>query len=473
MDTPFQKLKSRDQQAKRGFSLIEVLLAGSIFVLLVTALVGAYLYGNEAAALAGNRGRAVFIAQEGLEAVRNMRDQSFGNIPDGMYGLSTSSNQWSFAGSQDTVGIFTRQIVISSIDAKRKSVTANVTWQQNAQRSGIVSLPTRLNNWIARVSGNWASPIQAGSMNISGNNNGRKIQAAGNNVVMILSGGNPNFFVINVSNPASPSTIGSLNLTGTPTNIAVSDTTVSVSNTSNGQELQIIDISTPSAPSVVGVFNAPGNADANGVFANGTMVYFVRQNSAQNEFFIINATTPSAPYAVGSLNLSGNGNEVFVSGNYALIASSNNSQELQIINISAESSPTIAGSLNLPGAADALTVGLTGTTALMGQGGSFTTVNVSNPGSPTILGSITDLDSVNDIAINLGNLNTNAYLATSSNAAEFRVVDISNPSAPSVIGSVNASTNENLLGMAYHETLDLAFASSASDSEEFIIFAPQ
>lgn len=132
----------------QGFSLVEVILASAVFVLLVSALVGAYLYGQESTVLAGNRARAVMLAEEGLEAVRNIRDAGFSNLTDGTYGLTTTGNQWSLSGSSDTSDIFNRQVVISSIDAMRKSVIASVTWQQNPQRAGLVSATTYLTNWI-------------------------------------------------------------------------------------------------------------------------------------------------------------------------------------------------------------------------------------------------------------------------------------------------------------------------------------
>lgn len=130
-----------------GFSLVEVILSTAVFVLLVTALAGVYLYGQESTAMAGNRARAVMLAEEGVEAARNIRDQSFSNLVDGTYGLTTTGNQWNLSGSQDTTDIFTRKITISSIDSKRKSLTSNVTWQQNPQRSGSVDVSTRLINW--------------------------------------------------------------------------------------------------------------------------------------------------------------------------------------------------------------------------------------------------------------------------------------------------------------------------------------
>ena len=131
----------------RGFSLVEVLLASSLFALLVTVLVGAYLYGQESTSLAGRRVQASFLANEGLEATRNIRDNSFGNLSDGVYGLVISGNQWIFSGSSDITDIFTRQITISTVDADRKQIDAQVTWQQNPQRTGTVSLVTYLTNW--------------------------------------------------------------------------------------------------------------------------------------------------------------------------------------------------------------------------------------------------------------------------------------------------------------------------------------
>ena len=74
----------------KGFSLVEVILSSAVFALLVTALVGAYLYGQESTALAGNRARAVMLAEEGLEATRNIRDGGFNDLGVGIHGLGRS-----------------------------------------------------------------------------------------------------------------------------------------------------------------------------------------------------------------------------------------------------------------------------------------------------------------------------------------------------------------------------------------------
>ena len=108
----------------RGFSLVEVLLAVSIFTLIVTGFAGAFLYGQESTVLAGNHVRATFIAEEGLEIIRNIRDASFTNLVDGTHGLAVSGNQWVLSGSSDITDIFTRQITISTIDADTKQIVS-------------------------------------------------------------------------------------------------------------------------------------------------------------------------------------------------------------------------------------------------------------------------------------------------------------------------------------------------------------
>ena len=140
-------LRDRTQHS-RGFSSIEVLLASSIFILLMTSLTGAYFYGREATTLASKRAQATLLAEEGLEVVRNIRDKDFGILNDGTHGLRLAgNNRWVFSNNANETDGFTREIVIDAVDPKRKDVTANVTWEQNPQRTGLVSLMTRLTNW--------------------------------------------------------------------------------------------------------------------------------------------------------------------------------------------------------------------------------------------------------------------------------------------------------------------------------------
>ena len=132
---------------RQGFLLVEVLLSSSVFIMLVTAFVGVFYYGFEASTLAGNRSQATMLAEEGQEAVRSMKNVNFANVTDGAHGLVYSNNAWSFSGTQDVAGLYTRQVIVSTIDPNRKSITTNITWQQTPGRAGSVSLLGRLTNW--------------------------------------------------------------------------------------------------------------------------------------------------------------------------------------------------------------------------------------------------------------------------------------------------------------------------------------
>ena len=149
-------------KSKKGFSIVEVLLASSIFALLATAFIGAYLYGEESTALAGARARAAMLSEEGLEAARHIRDQDFAGLADGTYGIATSSGMWVFSGSSDTIGVFTRVLQVGSIDSDTKLVTSTISWQQNAQRVGSVVSSSYFTDW-AKISEQSASFIVATS----------------------------------------------------------------------------------------------------------------------------------------------------------------------------------------------------------------------------------------------------------------------------------------------------------------------
>lgn len=148
---------------KKGISLAEVLLAAATFSLFMMVISSALIYGRESTALSGNRERAIKLAEEGLEATRNIRDSvafaSFNNVTD--YGLSNSEGSWSLVSIPDvTEGIYTRKITIASVDGSTKKITVTVTWNQFGSRSGAVSISSYLTAW--REPGSVPTPARGG-----------------------------------------------------------------------------------------------------------------------------------------------------------------------------------------------------------------------------------------------------------------------------------------------------------------------
>lgn len=137
----------REWSTTRGFLLVEVLLASSLFVIFLTAFAGVFYYGLQSSVIAGDRAQATSLAEEGEEAVRSMKNNNFANITDGQHGLVYSNNAWSFSGTQDVTGAYTRYVTISTVDANRKNVTTTVNWQQAPGRQGTVVQQGRVTNW--------------------------------------------------------------------------------------------------------------------------------------------------------------------------------------------------------------------------------------------------------------------------------------------------------------------------------------
>lgn len=466
----------------RGFSLVEVVLSGSIFVLISTILVGAYLYGQESTILAGQRARATLIAQEGMEAIHNILAENADNpgaftgydqLAPGSYGLSVVDNQWKLTCTEDTTEMFRRQIDIRAVDDLRRDVTSTVVWPQNAVRNGSVSVTSRITSPVVYNVGNWSTITKQSSVNIPGNQNGRKVQVKGNYAYMIRRDGNPDFIVLDIANPTSPTIVGTLNLSGTPHNLAISGHYAYVTQDDNDAELIVINISNPAAPQVTGQYVDTVGHGATGVSVVGGRAY-VTSLSQQGHLNIINISNPANLTLIRSVQLNGHAGEVVVLGDYAYIASDNNSQELEIFDVSNATDPVRVGTLNMPGNTQGLSIAAFGSTVVMGRTGnsnSLSLIDVSTPSSPVVVGNFNAQGSVNDIS--LANGNKYAFIATNSNSAELQVVDISNPASPTSVGGYNLTGNYPFDGVAYDPEHDRAMCVGVKQSEEFIIVKPQ
>jgi Tfp pilus assembly protein PilV len=135
------------QKTTTGFSLVELLVSISIFLVFVIAVGDVTVNVSKESRNSANKQRASILAEEAIEASRNIRDANFTNLVDGTYGLSTSSNQWSFAGSSDITDIFTRVINVSTISANQKKVDVSISWPDQISPTNSFSLSTYLTNW--------------------------------------------------------------------------------------------------------------------------------------------------------------------------------------------------------------------------------------------------------------------------------------------------------------------------------------
>ena len=136
----------RENFYSKGIGLLETILAVALIGLLITFVIGAVVYAQDSASSQEKYRRALFFAEEGLEAARSIRDNDFSRLEVGSHGLATSSDSWVFSGTEETIGEYTRQIEISSVSDNIKKISSNVTWIKG-QGSFSVSLASYLANW--------------------------------------------------------------------------------------------------------------------------------------------------------------------------------------------------------------------------------------------------------------------------------------------------------------------------------------
>lgn len=134
-----------------GFSLVEIILASGVLAALSLIFLGILTYGQQSTIRAAQRDKAIFLAQEGLEAARSIRDQSFTSLTVGDFGLGVS-NQWGLVGQNDVVDIFTRTISVVEINSQTKKVTSKVAWKQSGSNLINVSFSTLFTDWRTATS---------------------------------------------------------------------------------------------------------------------------------------------------------------------------------------------------------------------------------------------------------------------------------------------------------------------------------
>lgn len=457
-------------------SVVEVLLALALFSLVVMAITGALIYGRESAQTSGMRARATFLAEEGLEATRNIRDENFTTnlaSADGNHGLAKTT-QWAFSGSSDTTeSFFTRIVNVAPIDADTKSITSTVTWQENVQRAGSVVLNTYLTYWQRVVAANWANPTQESLVNMTGTGNKLKVKVQGNYAYLVDA---TNFFVMDLDNLAG-SPVGSLAITGTATNLFVSGTYAYISSTSNNSELQIIDISSPTNPQRPaggnqGIFDAGGNTDATSVAVSGNFAYLTKLQGGGPaiELTKVNITTKNNPTSSATLNFASNINDIVIIGSYAYLATSA-ATELQYADINTFGSISTAGDGNLASSA----ASIDGASGLLTVA-TGTTINAVPLTSPTTFGIERTLNvgqTINDVSYD----NTLGYvfLAENNSTQEFQVINATTTPNPTLVGTynINNDVSNTANGITYDSTRDRAYIANSADNAEFVVIMPQ
>jgi Tfp pilus assembly protein PilV len=135
-------------QFNKGFTLVETLVAISIFTMSIIALMSVLASGISNTNYAKTKITASYLAQEGIEYARNKRDTSV------LYDTISAQNGWnifltpSFSITYPSPDpSFTRVLLKTIINADQVKISSTVSWMQG---SGLyqITFSENLFNWI-------------------------------------------------------------------------------------------------------------------------------------------------------------------------------------------------------------------------------------------------------------------------------------------------------------------------------------
>jgi Tfp pilus assembly protein PilV len=153
------------KEKKRGVAMVEILITSAIILLTVLTLLGTHALYLRSALSNTNSLKATYLAQEGLEAARFLRDVSWENQIEGRalgtnYYAELVSSAWALSSTASNIENFSRTLVfnqverdangdivasLGTVDPNTKLVTSTVSWTQNGSQKS-VSLSTYLTN---------------------------------------------------------------------------------------------------------------------------------------------------------------------------------------------------------------------------------------------------------------------------------------------------------------------------------------
>jgi Tfp pilus assembly protein PilV len=419
---------------ERGFSPVELLLAVTLFGALVTTLIGAMVYGRQSTAGSADHNRAMLLAEEGLEATRNIAAAGYTNLSGGGTNIgdttieagsdfntngtsATRVNTGTSSGSVSSISVYIKTVDSTNKNVQAAIYTDNGSGTAPTTRLGVSAVQTAVaNSWNSfAISG--VTVTASTNYWIALSENGATTFAdagSGGTSAYRLTGGYPapNPFAADSSNtvdkPSFYMTIGSsaggglAQSGGQWTFSGPSDTTdiftrqITIADAGTNRKHVICTVSWPngtgtsqvsvdtymtnwlaSIPSWANAVLA-GSANPTGTLAGikvataGNYAYLV-ENGTTNNFVIVNISNPASPSIVSTTTVSGTPTNVAVSGNFVYITNATASTGLQIYNVSTPASPTLTKTLSFTGTAAVRGVFVNGNFAYVVRAGSTTT----------------------------------------------------------------------------------------------------
>lgn len=440
-------------RSRRGQSALEVLVALALLGLLATGSAVVLSQAAFESRAADERARAEGLLQEGVEAVRQVRDRDFALLADGTHGLTLVNGLWGFSGTEDvTDGAFRRSATVVSVGDGQKDLTVAVRWTPTVGRDLTRQVVTRLTDWHSPdvpassncfetlATGDWTSPVTIGTADLGPGNQGTDVVVRYPYAFVsgvAASANKPDLFVYDVSNPASPQILTTLEIgEGGINTLSLSGNILYAVSSNDAKELMVFDTTAPAATSLIATLNLSGDADGLAVLAKDDLLVVGRAGSSASEVVFYDVTNPASPSGVGSFNVPDAVNDFATSEEYLFAASTSETEDITVYDIRNPIAPALAAAYDLPDGSPDLSIAYDapGTLFVGNAANQFVTVDASDPLALSMLSSVGTGGEVRDMACLTGNL---LFIGTNNSTKEFIILNIMDLDAIAEFSSLN------------------------------------
>ena len=427
-----EALTGKKQFAKKGSSILEILIAVAVLTLGISAVI-MLVFANQSLTVDIETGNeALSKAETMLENARAASRQDFNLVNP----IPTAPD-----------GIYNRGLDVQAVDLFTKKVVSNISWNlgggrpQNIQLTTLVTNlagPNGENTCSSVLTGDWAHPELLGDVDVGQSNGASDVDIFLNKAYVTTDpsvASQKDFHIIDVSNPnVSPLPILSSINTGPGLRaVQVGGQYAYAANRSINGQLQIIDIAAnppqlKSTFKIVAVTGSGGQALGNTIFYKDGYVYLgLTKTQSGPEFNVIDVSAPLNPIWKGGYSIGHDVNAILVRNNLAYVATPANA-ELKILDISVPVNPTLFGEIDLPdNSANGKSMAIVGNKLYLGrtEGSSPLTkelqvLDITNPASPTPGASADVGSTINAVTIR-DNL---AFMITNDANLEFQIWDL-------------------------------------------------
>jgi type II secretory pathway pseudopilin PulG len=409
------------KETNSGTSLVEILIAIALAAVILPALLNGFVTSRMGKATEDLRVRATAYLKESQEAARVVREVGWDTFAvNGTYHPAVSGNTWKLLANSETISDFTRSVVISDLatpDPSIKLVTATVAW------GGSTASSVSSKEYYTRYLQNTVRTDTTFSDFNSGNKNGTVVTSGGD--ITLAAGGTADWCAPNLS-------ISAIDLpkSGVASSLTAIEgkAFVGTGDTTSGVSFAGVTISNTNPP-VATLGSTFDGYQTNAVFGEKDYAYLATTNNSKEvEIINLNSVVGGKYQEAGYFNASGTGGalSVFVSGNIGYMTEGNKLYTFDLTSKSGSRTQLASITLDATGT-QVYVVANYAYVSIAGATEELDIIQISNSGKTLAKVGTADINGQAASSIYINSAGTRAYLGTNaaSSQKEFFIVDIS------------------------------------------------